>query len=387
MTEKGEPLQPYHLIDNEYSILDLTDLVFIDPISTGYSKPAPGEDAKQFHGVDEDIKSVAEFIRLYITRNARWDSPKFLAGESYGTTRAAGLVGYLHDEFNMYFNGILLVSSVLNFQAYDFVEGNDLAYILFLPSYTATAWYHKKLPPDLQKLSLPQAVKESQDFALSEYTLAMMKGDILQGEEREKIVGKLARYTGIDSQIIEKNNLRLSIYRFAKSLLKKKNIGRFDSRFVGLDNNFAGDSYSFDPSAEIIFGAFTANINQYVRKDLKWEKDDNYKILANVSPWNYGKAINQYLNIAETLKEAMTKNSKLTVFIANGYYDLATPFCPTEYTFNHLGLDPSLLKNISMSYYEAGHMMYIHKPSLIKFKHDVSNFINKTLSKEQKLSD
>ena len=387
LNEEGYALLPYHFVDNEYSILDVTDLVFIDPISTGYSKTAPGVDVKQFHGVDEDIRTVAEFIRLFATRNGRWDSPKFLAGESYGTTRAAGLAGYLHDEYCMYFNGILLVSSILNFQANDFNEGNDLPYMLFLPTYTATAWYHKRLSSELQAKELPMLLDEVKEFANREYALALIQGDILAPEEKEKMAQKLSYYTGLSANYYEDNNLRVNIYRFSRELLRKqkRTIGRFDGRFVGINNDVTGDSSTFDPSLEAVCGAFTATFNQYVRQDLKWEIDEQYKILANVSPWDwtYNKAVNQYLYVADTLRQVMTKNPALRVFVASGYYDLATPFAATEYTFQHLGLDPTIRSHVSMAYYDAGHMMYIYRPAMVKFKQDVTKFIKNTLSKDE----
>lgn len=376
---------PYKYADNEYTLLDQTDLVFIDPISTGYSRVAPGEEAKQFHGVNEDIKSIAEFIRVYITRNNRWDSPKFIAGESYGTTRAAGLAGYLHDECYIYINGIMLVSSILNFQTIDFDAGNDLPYILFLPSYTATAWYHQKLAPELQN-NFEEALKQSEHFALNEYTLALMQGDRLDSGRRKETVKKLSYFTGLSPEYIEKANMRVCMSRFNKELLRDKNrvVGRFDSRLVGIDDDVCNASMKRDPSWDAVFGAFTATFNTYVHSDLKWQKDEEYRVLADVFPWNYGKgATNKYLNVAGTLRDVMSKNPALKVFVANGYYDLATPFFATMYTFNHLGLDPSLRSHISMGFYEAGHMMYTHPSSLKKFKEDISNFIDSTLAKPE----
>ena len=371
---------PYHLIDNQYSLLDQTDLVFIDPVSTGYSRPAPGEDVKQFHGVEEDVKSVAEFIRLFTTRNGRWDSPKFIAGESYGTTRAAGLAGYLHDEFSFYLNGVILVSSVLNFQTLD-DEGSDLGVMMFLPSYTATAWYHKKLAPELQK-DLQATLREVETFVNSEYALALLKGDRIDDKTRKEIAQKLSRYTALPAAYIERANLRICMKRFAKQLLReqKRVVGRFDSRYIGIDRNACNDTTQDDPSAEAIFGLFTATFNQYIRSDLQWQKDDQYKILANVWPWNFGKdATNRYLDVATTLGEVMAKNPHLRVFVASGYYDLATPYFATNYTFNHLGLDPTLRDHVQMSYYDAGHMMYLHQPSLVKMKNDIQSFMQNAL--------
>ena len=240
---------PYKLVDNEYSILDVTDLVFIDPVTTGYSRPAPGADARQFHGVNGDMTSVGEFIRLYTSRNGRWISPKFLAGESYGTTRAANLSGYLQGEQGMNLNGIMLLSSVLNFETMSFDPGNDLPYMLYLPSYTASAWYHKKLPKDLQG-DLKKAIAESQNFAFGEYSTALLKGDSLAAKDRTQIAQKLARYTGIPAATVERNNLRLTGNRFRKELLRDQGriIGRYDARIVGIDEDPGADSPEYDPS-------------------------------------------------------------------------------------------------------------------------------------------
>lgn len=369
---------PYRLVNNDHSILDVTDLVFIDPVSTGYSRAVPGEKPQQFHDFKIDIESVGEFIRLYTTRYKRWSSPKFLIGESYGTTRAAGLSGFLQDRHGMFLNGIMLVSSILNFQDARFDIGNDLPNILFLPSYTATAWYHKKLPKELQE-DLQSTLEEVEAFAMGEYTLALMKGDKLPETEREKIVSKLIRYTGLSREYIEQTNLRIEIYRFTKELLRDQGLsaGRLDSRFTGSDRDAAGEKPEYDPSYINIQGPYTACLNDYVRSELEFESDLPYEILTGrVLPWNYDKYQNQYVNVAETLRASMTKNPHLKVFVANGYYDLATPYFATRYTFNHLGLNESLQGNISMSYYKAGHMMYIHQPSLVQLKSDLAQFIH-----------
>lgn len=382
LKENGDALPPYHLVDNEFSLLDVTDLVFIDPVSTGFSRAIPPDDAKHFHGVEEDIKSVAEFIRLYLTRNQRWESPKFIIGESYGTTRAAGLAGYLHDEYFVSINGLALISAVLNFQSIDFSAGNDLSYLLFLPSYTATAWYHKKLSPELQA-NFFDTIRAVREFVVNDYSLALFKGDLLAQSEKHRIVNQLTRFTGLSPEYIERSNLRIEMLRFAKELLRdqRRTVGRFDSRFRGIDADAVGEQFEYDPSADAIFGAFTSTMNQYMEVDLKWVKDAHYKILANVQPWDYGKG-NQYLNVAETLRSVMTKNPYLRVFVGNGYYDLATPFFATEYTFNHLGLDASLMNHVTMKYYEAGHMMYIYRPSLIKLKQDLAGFYEQTLKNQ-----
>src|SRR5882672_1850959 len=368
---------PYKLVDNEYSLLDMTDLVFIDPVSTGYSRAVPGEAPKQFHGIEEDIQSVGDFIRLYATRNKRWTSPKFLAGESYGTTRAAGLSGYLQQRYGMYLNGIILISSILNFQTAEFDTGNDLPYILYLPTYTAIAWYHKKLPGDLQG-DLPRAIGESKAFAVGEYADALMAGDALPAPRRSEITQKLARLTGLSPDYIDRTNLRIEIQRFTKELLRseRRTIGRIDARFTGIDRDAAGERPEFDPSIAAIIGPYSGMLNDYVRNDLKFDSDLPYEVLTSrVRPWNYAPYENQYVNVAETLRGAMTQNLFLHVFVAKGYYDLATPFFAADYTFDHLGLDPTLRGHLSGAYYEAGHMMYVHPPSLAKLKADIAQFI------------
>jgi carboxypeptidase C (cathepsin A) len=372
------PPPPYRLVDNEHSLLDATDLVFIDPVSTGYSRPVPGEKAREFHGFKKDIESVGDFIRLYTTRYRRWTSPKFLIGESYGTTRAAGLSGYLQERHGMYLNGIMLVSSILDFQTAHFDSSNDWPYVLFLPTYTATAWYHGRLAPDLQR-DLRATLKEVEAFALGEYALALMKGAALPAEERARIVEKVARYTGLSADYVERANLRIEIMRFTKELLRRerRTVGRLDSRFVGMDRDAAGETFEYDPSLTNIMGPYTATFNDYVRGELSFESDLPYEVLSFKvnQQWSYAEHENQYVNVAEALRKAMTINPYLKVFVANGYYDLATPYLATEYTFNHLGLDPSLQGNVSMGYYEAGHMMYIHLPSLAQLKQDLAGFV------------
>ena len=368
---------PYSLAENEYSLLDVTDLVFIDPVTTGFSRPAPGEDPKQFHGVDEDIMWVGEFIRLFITRNERWASPKFLIGESYGTTRAAGLSGYLQDRHGMFFNGIILVSSILNFQTAYFATGNDLPYVLYLPTYTATAWYHGKLDERFNG-NLDGALAEAEEFALGEYANVLMLGDKVPASRYENIVKRLAELTGLSEEYIRETNIRIHIRRFTKELQRDRRLttGRLDSRFSGCDIDAAGERPEYDPSYINIYGPYSASLNDYVRRELGFESDLPYEILTGkVQPWNYGKYKGRYVNVAETLRSAMTKNPALKVYIANGYYDLATPYFATEYTVDHLGLEGDLKDNITMGYFEAGHMMYIDLPSLKKLNSELTDFI------------
>ncbi|MBD72576.1 peptidase S10 [Candidatus Poribacteria bacterium] len=376
--QQGNLLQPpYQLVENQYSILDQTDLVFIDPISTGFSRVVQGEEAKQFHGFRKDIESIGDFIRLYTTRYQRWTSPKFLVGESYGTTRAAGLSGYLQERHGLYLNGIMLISSVLDFQTIRFMNGNDLPYILYLPSFTATAWYYNLLDEELQA-DLYQTLREVEEFAVGEYTVALMKGTDLLEDERQEVIRKLTRYTGLPIDYIGRTDLRVNIMRFCKELLRNqgKTVGRFDSRFTGLDRDSVGERFEYDPSYTNILGPYTATLNDYLRSQLEFESDLAYEILTDrVHPWNYDTHQNQYVNVTDTLRKAMTTNPYLKVFVASGYYDLATPYMATRYTFNHLGLDKSLQQNVSMSFYEAGHMMYVHQQSLIQLKEDLEGFI------------
>lgn len=368
---------PYRLVDNEDSILDVTDLVFIDPVTTGFSRAIPFGDAAKFHGVDADIQSVGEFIRLWTTRNGRWMSPKFLAGESYGTTRAAGLSGWLQRQ-GFYLNGIVLISSILNFQTASFDSANDLAYELFLPTYTATAWYHKRLPADLQAGGLEKAVAEAEQFALGEYTRALMQGDRLSDADRKAVVSRLSRLTGLSPSYINETNLRIQISRFDKELLReqRRSVGRLDSRFLGIDRDAASENPEFDPSYAAIFGEYTAAVNDYLRRELKFESDLDYEILTDkVRPWNYDRAQNRYVDVAETLRNAMSQNPYMKVFVANGYYDLATPFAATRYTFARMQLDPDIARNVSMDFFEAGHMVYIDRKAHARLKADIVNFI------------
>jgi carboxypeptidase C (cathepsin A) len=369
------PKPPYELSDNEYSLLDQTDLVFIDPMNTGYSRPVEGMKPKEWHGFKKDIQLVGDFIRLYTTRANRWLSPKFLIGESYGTTRAAGLAGYLQERHGMYLNGIMLVSAVLDFATLDFNINNDLPYILFLPGYAATAWYHDLLKPHRP---LQTWLKEAEEFALGDYARALLKGDGMSKEEREQIVDKVATYTGVSKQFVERSRLRINAFHYFKELLRERGltVGRLDSRFTGKDRLDVNEYAEYDPLLANVMGPYTAGFYDYVRSELKFESDLSYEILSEfVHPWSYAEFENQYVNVGETLRKAMTLNPYLKIFVANGYYDLGTPYFATEYTFDHLSLDENVHKNITMEYYEAGHMMYIHIPSLKQLKEDLANFI------------
>lgn len=371
---------PYRLVDNEHTLLEVSDLVFIDPVGTGYSRMLEGEKTKEYHGFKRDLESVGEFIRLYTHRYGRWASPKYLIGESYGTTRAAGLSGYLQERHGMYLNGLMLVSSILDFSTARFNPGNDLPHILFLPTFSATAWYHRKLPKDLQQKPLEALLKEVEAFALGEYTLALMQGSKLPASEQKRIAQQLARYTGLSEAYVQACNLRLEIMRFTKELLRaeRKTVGRLDSRFTGTDRDAAGATFEYDPSYAAIQGPYTATFNQYVRQELGFQSDLPYEILSNLyTSWSYKEFENQYLNVGETLRKAISMNPFLQVYVGSGYYDLATPYFATDYTLNHLSLEPHLQKNIQVHYYPAGHMMYVHLPSLAQQATDLRNFIQK----------
>jgi len=370
------PAPPYELVDNDESWLDQTDLVFLDPVGTGYSRATKPELGKKFWGVQGDIESVGEFIRLYLSRYQRWGSPLFVVGESYGTTRAAGLAGHLIEK-GIAFNGIVLISTILNFETARFTKGNDLPYVLFLPTYTATAWYHKKLPADLQAKPLRAVLDEAERWALGDYTLALAKGDRLSGSERQAVVDTLARYTGLDKSFLDQSEMRVEIQRFDKELLRdqKRTVGRLDSRFQGSDALAAGERPDFDPSLAAIRPPYTATFNDYVRAELGYKTDLNYHILGGgIGAWDWGTS-NGFADVSESLRSAFAKNPHMRLMVAKGYYDLATPYFAVEYTLSHMGLDPALRQNVRTREYEAGHMMYIDKKELARLHRDVAAFL------------
>ena len=378
------PAPPYKLVDNDQTWLDKTDLVFIDPVGTGYSRASKPELTKKFHGLQGDIQSVGEFIRMYLTRYERWGSPLFLVGESYGTTRAAGLAGRLVERNGIAFNGIVLVSTVLSFQTIQFDPGNDIPYALYLPTYTATAWYHKALAPDLQR-DLKAALDAAEKWAAADYTIALARGDGLSPAERKAVATDLARFTGLDPTYVDLSDLRIEPTRFRKELLRKgrKSVGRLDSRFVGSDASAVAERPDFDPSMAAIRPPYTSTINQYLRHSLKYETDVPYYILGEgVGAWDWGLANRQgYPETATSLRDAMAQSPSMKVFIASGYYDLATPYAATEYTFAHMDLAPALRRNLRFEEYEAGHMMYVHPASLAKLKRDVADFIDRSTAR------
>ncbi|MBY0308974.1 MAG: hypothetical protein K2Q09_09555 [Phycisphaerales bacterium] len=374
--KEGEGTSSPALSDNPDAWLDFTDLVFIDPVSTGYSRSVEGEDPHQFHGLDEDIRWVAEFIRLHLVRNQRWLSPKYLAGESYGTTRAAGLSNDLQNRLGINLAGIVLVSPVLNFQTLGFDTGNDLPYWLYLPSYTATAFYHKRLPGPLNE-DLAKAIEQSRAWAQGDYLLALAKGDALTPEERDRTAQQLAAFTGLSVEYVKRANLRVPQWAFCKELLRDRaqTVGRFDSRYTGVDRDLNGVSTEHDPSYDVVQGPYTAGLNAYVRSELKFESDLNYEVLTGaVHPWNFGSARNRYADVTESLRSAMMENRSLRVLVASGYYDLATPCSAVTYTMDHMGLDRRTRVNITQTFYHAGHMMYLREEDLHKLREDAAAF-------------
>lgn len=381
MTDEGNTLPPpYKYADNPNTWLDKADIVFIDPMMTGYTRPAGKNPQNEFTGYDNDLRFVGDFIRLYTTKYGRWTSPKFIAGESYGTTRAAGLSGYLQERYNLNVNGIILISAILDFGTVRTDRGNDVPFPLMLPTFAATSWYHKKL--DARYSNLSSLLEEVQRFASNEYASALMKGDKLPEAERNSVINKLHDYTGLSKEYLDQTNLRLYVGRYNKELMRteRKTVGRLDSRITGLDYDNAGDEYDYDPSLDVaINGGYTAAINDYIKRELKYDNDLPYEILTGrVGRWINSE--NRYLNVAETMRSTMVKNPFLKVWICNGYYDMATPYFATDYVIHHMFLPKELQKNISFTYYEAGHMMYIHKPSLLKLKKDYDQFMNDVLS-------
>ncbi len=377
MNEDGsQPPPPYALVDNAYSILNASDLVFIDPVATGFSRPAKDEKVDQFFGDSADLESVGEFIRLWTTRHDRWLSPKFLCGESYGVFRAAGLAEYLRGRYGMYLNGLVLVSGVLDFGTLNGGTGNDLPYPLILPAYTAAAHFHKKLPADLQA-DLGKALAECRSFARGEYTSALLQGAALPAEERQKVVAELARLTGLSPSVIEDNDLRVDPGVFRKQLLHDQGLilGAYDGRLTGRDGDPASPRSGFDPSSAAVMGPFSAAMNSYVRNELKFEDDLPYELLAGVQPWNYG-ARNNFANASDKLAAVMNQEPYLRVLVLGGRCDLVCPIDTIRHSIEHLPLAPAYRQNIQFAEFDAGHMMYINLPDLKKMQTDLTRFID-----------
>ncbi|MGH8283691.1 MAG: S10 family peptidase [Gammaproteobacteria bacterium] len=382
---KATPPPPYDLVQNQYSLLDKSDLIFIDAIGTGFSRIVGKGTPKDFYGTDADITSFGKFIQRYVTINNRWLSPKFLLGESYGTTRAAGLADWLQQQ-GIALNGVVLQSSWLN----GFVDfpgppfSLDLPYELYLPTMAAVAWYHDKLPN--KPADLPAFLQQVRDFALGDYAHALSKGVNLSAADTQAIAQKLHAYTGLPVQYILNAKLRITPDRFEKELLRgeDRTTGRLDARFLGIDADAAGETPAYDPSGSAIGPAFTAAFHWYLKNDLKYKTDLGYKVEsygdAAFQNWDNSQRIDgqtyPLMDVEENLRAAMTENPHLKVFSANGYFDFATPFFETEYDLDHMGLDPSLMKNISYAYYQSGHMIYLHVPALAKYKADLAKFYN-----------
>lgn len=365
---------PYELADNTETLLAHSDLVFIDPVSTGYSRSVKGEKSDEYHGFQPDIEAVAEVIRLWTSRNGRWMSPKFVAGESYGTLRAAGVAAHLQSKYGMYFNGLMLISTALDFTTLDFSEGNDLPYLLFMPTYAAIAHYHG-LHGDRP---LSEVVAEASEFIARDYPYALSRGNRLTGPERQSIVDRLASLTGLSADYVDRVDLRIEHIRFFTELLRsrRRTVGRLDGRFTGWDNDYGREQMSEDPSMSAIIGPYSAALNHYVRAELGYANDLPYEVLsAQVHPWSFKEFENSHVTVTDKLAAAMRANPHLKVHVAVGYHDGATPYAAAEHVVAHLAIPDELRDNIEFAYYEAGHMMYVHEPSRIQQSEDLATFV------------
>lgn len=367
------PEPPAKVIENEFSILDVADLVFIDPVTTGYSRAEKDTKDKEFHGVDEDVESVGDFIRLWITENDRWASPKFLLGESYGGVRAAGLSDHLQSRYGMSLNGVIMLSTLLDFRTIRATQGDDLSYSVYLPAYTGTALHHQKITGNKDQL-----IQESSGFAFGEYAAALLKGTALDEKSRKAIAAKLATFTGISAQVWEDNDLRIGPSRFRAELLRgeRKIIGRFDARVAWDSADITSTYADQDPSYSVAYGAFSSAMLTYLGRDLGWKEDQPYEILtARVQPWKWG-TDNEVLNLSGKLVDAMRDNPHLKVLVMCGRTDLATPPEGMAYSVRQmLDLPEPLRKNFSFTHYDAGHMFYLNPPDLRKCREDLVNFI------------
>lgn len=371
----SQPQPPFELVDNQFSVLNASDLVFIDPVATGFSRAAKDEKASDFFGDSPDLDSVGEFIRLWTTRHNRWLSPKYLCGESYGVFRAAGLADHLRGRYGLYLNGLILVSGVLDFATISGGTGNDLPYTLILPAYTAAAHFHKKLPPDLQA-DLDKALAESRAFARGEYTSALQAGADLPAAEREKVTAELVRLTGLPERVIVDNRLRVDPGVFRKQLLHDQGLilGAYDARLTGRDGDPADPGAQFDPSSAAVMGPFSAGMNAYVRDELKFDDDLPYELLAGVQPWNYG-ARNSYPNASERLASVMNQNPYLKILVCGGRCDLVCPIDTIRHSLDHMPLAEDYRRNITFAEFDAGHMMYINQPDLQKLQAAIEDFV------------
>lgn len=379
------PPPPYQLTDNANSLLDRTDMVFIDPIGTGFSHPINKGTGKDFWGVDQDISSIAQLVNRYVTRSGRWNSPKFLIGESYGTFRSAALGNYLQSHDNMTINGIVLISSVLDLGTLTFPPGQDLDYILYLPSYAATAWYHKLVPNP--PTDLPAFIEEARAYAAGPYASALMQGSAISAADKAAVAAKLARYTGLGEEYLLKANLRVSEGQFTAELQRSRGLttGRLDARFSGPAGDNLSEFAGSDPQSDAISGAYVAAYNSYLRDELKYSQPEQRPYLGSNGEangaWEWRHDPIAGANVVGDLAQALLTNPNLHVEVENGYYDLATPFYATEYTMRHLGLPAALAGNVTFKYYDAGHMMYVHDPDLGKLKASIAAFIDKATGK------
>jgi carboxypeptidase C (cathepsin A) len=367
------PMPPVRVTDNPLSILDVCDLVFIDPVSTGYSRAEKDTKPGDFHGLDEDIESVGDFIRRWISEHERWSSPKFILGESYGGIRAAGLSSHLQTRYGMSLNGVVLLSSLLDFSTLQSAQGNDLAYEVFLPSLTGTAHFHQKIHGDRDAL-----VKESTEFAFGEYAAALLKGNDLEPAARTALADKLAKLTGIDPATWLAHNLRLDSTFFRSELLRKegKVIGRFDGRVAWDATDKAADSPGYDPSYSLAYGAFSTAMLDYLGRELGYKEDRPYEILTSkVQPWQWNTS-NEVVNLSDRLAMAMRDNPHLRVLVMGGHTDLATPPAGVAYSVRHmLNLPENVRQNIATTLFDGGHMFYLNPPDLLKCRTDLVKFI------------
>ncbi len=380
LSEDGKGLPPpYKWAPNEETWLDLTDLVFVDPAGTGFSRIAEGTKPEEFYGVKKDIESMARFIRLYCTQYDRWLSPKFMAGESYGATRAAGLSRHLQAE-GIALNGIILISAALNFQAISSAPENDLGHALSLPAYTMTAAYHKRLAPPLQA-DVERTRREAERFAFAEYLPALTRGYALSSLERDALVDKLAYFTGLRKAVIKNSNLRIGRNAFSRQLLEEENlrVGLYDARFTTRNKN---EQFMDDPGMFEVTAPMLAAFNDYVKQELKFESTLKYEFLSGKvnSEWNWGSARGGYLDMAAPLAKALGQNAHLKVFIASGYFDLVTTYFATKYVFDHMGPEADVRSSITQKYYDGGHQLYTDDVSRRKLKEDVAAFFKATVS-------
>jgi carboxypeptidase C (cathepsin A) len=375
MGDAGELLPPpYELADNAESLLAVSDLVFIDPVSTGYSRMASGEKADEYHGYARDLDAVGELIRLWTSRNGRWMSPKFLAGESYGTLRAAALADHLQEKFGLYCNGIMLISSVLNMGTIGPHSDNDLPTTLFLPTYAAIAHYHGKHG----RKSLRSVLRDAEDFASRDYPWLLSRGNRLTEGERREAAERLASLAGLSADYVERSNLRLEHVRFYTELLRSsgRSVGRLDGRFTGWLHEDVAERWDSDPSYDAICGPYAAGFNHYVRSELNYANDLPYELISpKVQPWSFKDFEGESVNVTRRLAKAMRVNRHLQVHVALGYHDGATPYFAAEHVLAHLPIPEELRDNISTAYYPAGHMMYVHEPSRVQQSEDLANFV------------